>query len=176
MCQNYGHHDSTLDLIIKRTAPLTARLPVRCREEKRLTQKDRTLMSSLASHRICCKMCVWKWKHTRVCLDGVDDCAWCGGISAPALPSVPCTPCDRCASWHTTSVAPKLWWTHLTLLSSGRKRQRLWVSRAFNLTDAKKKKKKQAYSMTHCKICSFAFLVRIRWEGRCHLDICMVSM
>lgn len=34
MCQNYGHSDSTFDLIINRTVLLTAQLPVRCREEK----------------------------------------------------------------------------------------------------------------------------------------------
>lgn len=84
MCQNYGHSDLTLDLIINRnSAGASASCQMQRREDfKVITCKSSGLMQSVWTF-------VWKWKHTRVCLDGVDDCAWCGAVSTPALPSVP---------------------------------------------------------------------------------------
>lgn len=71
MCQNYGQSDATLDLIIKRTSLLTAQLPVRCRGIR-----DRVLKTRLASDLMeNMSERVRKWTHTRVRLDGVDDCA-----------------------------------------------------------------------------------------------------
>lgn len=73
MCQTCGHSGLTLDSIINIAGLLTLSL-------------------SVESHLMWFKAFqpAWgKWTRGGVCLDGLDDCAWCGAFSTPALPSVP---------------------------------------------------------------------------------------
>lgn len=55
----------------------------------------------------------WKWKHTRVILDGLEECTRCGGNFTPALPSVP-RHLLRAIGLLTVSQEPQ--WTPLTLV------------------------------------------------------------
>lgn len=137
MCQNYVHSDSTLDLIINWTRPVTTRLPVRCKEQKSVAEskvfkviacKSSNLMRNVW---VCLEMnahqSVFRWGWW-LCL------MWwhlhtCAAICAPA-PSVTAVPPGR------QQVS---WWTRLTLLSSGRMTPRLWVVCASDWTEEKQK-------------------------------------
>lgn len=171
MCQNYVHSNSTLDLIINSTRLLTARLPVSCEELKSVAEsKVFQVIACKSSNRMrnvweCLEMnahqSVFRWGWW-LCL------MWwhlhtCAAICAPA-PSVTAVPPGR------QQVS---WWTRLTLLSSGRMTQRLWVVCASHWTEAKATLRN---SLKFWEIRSLPFLPALRWAGRCQSLMCTVNM
>lgn len=100
--------------------------------------KDKTSAGNKRSSRLSELMqsvwkLAWEWTHTRLCLDGVDDCAWCGAFSTPAPPSVPRAHLVTAVPPGTQQVLHKILDEHISRLSFGRKRQRLHSRRCWGI-------------------------------------------
>lgn len=123
MCRMYGHSDLTSDWIINRWALLTISFPSGAGKDKTGAGNKRSSRSSDLMQSV--GKLVWKWTRTRLCLDGADDCAWCGAFSTPAPPSVPHAHLVTAVPPGTQQVLHKILDEHISRLSFGRKRQRL---------------------------------------------------